>query len=44
MPPRAECRTPTGLVKQFPLIHIRDEDHLDEALEVFNGLLLQDRD
>ena len=32
------------LVKRFPLIHIRDETHLDEALEVINGLLRQDRD
>jgi HTH-type transcriptional regulator/antitoxin HigA len=32
------------LVKRFPLIHIRDETHLDEALEVLNGLLRQDRD
>jgi HTH-type transcriptional regulator / antitoxin HigA len=32
------------LVRQFPLIHLRDEAHLDEALEVINGLLRQDRD
>ena len=32
------------LVKRFPLIHIRDEAHLDEALAVLNGLLRQDRD
>jgi HTH-type transcriptional regulator / antitoxin HigA len=32
------------LVKRFPLIHIRDEAHLDEALAVIDGLLRQDRD
>ena len=32
------------LVKRFPLIHIRDEPHLDEALGVLNELLRQDRD
>jgi len=32
------------LVKRFPLIHIRDENHLDEALDVLNELLRQDRD
>ena len=32
------------LVKRFPLIHIRDEPHLDEALDVLNELLRQDRD
>ena len=32
------------LVKRFPLIPIRDQAHLDEALEVLNGLLRQDRD
>src|SRR5262249_5026569 len=32
------------LVKRFPLIHIRDEAHLDEAFVVLNGLLRQDRD
>src|SRR5262245_24927826 len=32
------------LVKRFPLIHIRDEAHLDEALEVLNALLRRDRD
>ena len=32
------------LVKRFPLIPIRDEAHLDEALAVLNGLLRQDRD
>src|SRR6516225_8275561 len=32
------------LVKRFPLIHLRDEAHLNEALAVINGLLRQDRD
>jgi len=32
------------LVKRFPLIHIRDEAHLDEALELLNELLRQERD
>ncbi len=32
------------LVKLFPLIHMRDEAHLDEALDVLNELLRQDRD
>ena len=32
------------LVKRFPLIHVRDEAHLDEALAVLNELLRQDRD
>ena len=32
------------LVKRFPLIHIRDETHLDEALAVLDRLLRQDRD
>jgi HTH-type transcriptional regulator/antitoxin HigA len=32
------------LLKRFPLIHIRDETHLDESLEVLNELLRQDRD
>ena len=32
------------LVKRFPLIHIRDEFHLDEALELLNELLRQERD
>ena len=32
------------LVKRFPLIHLRDEAHLDEALAVLDGLLRQDRD
>jgi HTH-type transcriptional regulator / antitoxin HigA len=33
-----------GLVKRFPLIHIRDASHLDEALNVLNELLRHDRD
>ena len=32
------------LVKRFPLIHIRDDDHLDEALAVLTSLLEQERD
>jgi HTH-type transcriptional regulator/antitoxin HigA len=32
------------LVKRFPLIHMRDEAHLDEALDVLNELLRRDRD
>jgi HTH-type transcriptional regulator/antitoxin HigA len=32
------------LVKRFPLIHIRDEPHLVDALEVLNELLRHDRD
>jgi HTH-type transcriptional regulator / antitoxin HigA len=32
------------LVKRFPLIHFRDEAHLDEALEMLNELLGQPRD
>lgn len=32
------------LVKRFPLIHIRDEAHLDEALELLNELLRRERD
>jgi HTH-type transcriptional regulator / antitoxin HigA len=32
------------LVKRFPLIHIRDDPHLDEALNVLNELLRHDRD
>jgi len=31
-------------VKRFPLIHIRDERHLDEALELLNELLRQEAD
>jgi len=32
------------LVKRFPLIHIRDEAHLDEALKLLNELLRRERD
>jgi HTH-type transcriptional regulator/antitoxin HigA len=32
------------LVKRFPLIHIRDDTHLDEALAVLNGLLARGGD
>ena len=32
------------LVKRFPLIHIRDETHLDEAIGLLSALLRQERD
>src|SRR5438309_462912 len=32
------------LVRQFPLIHLRDDDHLDEAQEVIDRLLERDLD
>ena len=32
------------LVKRFPLIHIQDEAHLDEAIELLSDLLRQERD
>jgi antitoxin component HigA of HigAB toxin-antitoxin module len=32
------------LVRRFPLIHIRDEAHLGEALALLNELLRQERD
>jgi len=32
------------LVKRFPLSHIRDEAHLNEALELLSELLRQERD
>ena len=32
------------LVKRFPLIHIRDEAHLDEAIALLSELLRQERD
>jgi HTH-type transcriptional regulator / antitoxin HigA len=32
------------LVKRFPLIHIRDEAHLDQALELLSELLRRERD
>jgi HTH-type transcriptional regulator / antitoxin HigA len=44
---KATCRVTDSylkLVKQFPLIHLRDAAHLDEALEVVDELLRQDRD
>ena len=31
-------------MKRFPLIHIRDEAHLDEAIELLSDLLRQERD
>ena len=44
---RTACRVPDtyfDLVKRFALIHIRDDAHLAEALEVLDGLLAQDLD
>jgi HTH-type transcriptional regulator/antitoxin HigA len=35
---------PRKLVKRFPLIHIRDEGHLDEAIALLSDLLRQERD
>jgi len=32
------------LVRRFPLMGIRDDDHLDQAVEVIHNLLRQDRD
>src|SRR5438105_5891849 len=32
------------LVKQFPLTHIRDDEHLDRALEMIDRLLQEDLD
>ena len=32
------------LVKRFPLIHIRDEAHLEEAIELLSELLRRERD
>jgi HTH-type transcriptional regulator/antitoxin HigA len=43
----AEPRVPDSyfeLVKQFALIHIRDDDHLAEALDVLDRLVAQDLD
>ena len=34
----------TGPGEQFPLIHIRDDDHLDKAIGVIDWLLRQDLD
>jgi HTH-type transcriptional regulator/antitoxin HigA len=42
--PRTMPDTYWKLVRRFPLVHIRDDVHLDEALEVLNRLLEQDRD
>ena len=33
-----------ALVKQFPLTHLRDDDHLDAAQEVIDRLLTRDLD
>lgn len=32
------------LIKKFPLVPIQDDDHLDEAVEVLEGLLAEDLD
>ena len=42
--PRTLPATYFALVKQFPLIHIRDDDHLDAAQEMIDRLLEADRD
>lgn len=42
--PAAMPDTYFRLVRRFPLAHIRDEDHLDAAQEVIDGLLAQDLD
>ena len=48
MPLKATSRripdTYLKLVKRFPLIHIRDERHLHDALELLNELLKHDQD
>ena len=33
-----------ALVKQFPLTHIRDDDHLDAAIKIIDRLLQENRD
>ncbi len=33
-----------ALVKQFPLTHIRDDDHLDAAITIIDRLLQENRD
>jgi HTH-type transcriptional regulator/antitoxin HigA len=33
-----------NLVKRFPLIHIRDQAHFDEAIELLSDFLRQERD
>jgi HTH-type transcriptional regulator/antitoxin HigA len=42
--PRTLPDTYWKLVKRFPLIHIRDEGHLDEAIELLGDLLRLERD
>lgn len=41
---RALPETYFKLVKRFPLTHLRDDAHLNAALEVIDGLLRQDLD
>ena len=41
---RAMPDTYFAMVKEFPLIHIRDDAHLDDAQKVIDGLLQQDLD
>ncbi len=43
-PTPAPADTYFDLVRQFPLTHLRDDDHLDEAQEVLDRLLSQDLD
>src|SRR3954447_11623794 len=42
--PRMLPDTYFDLVKRFPLTHIRDDAHLDEAADLIDQLLRQDRD
>src|SRR4051794_5428477 len=42
--PHVPLDTYFALVKRFPLIHIRDDAHLDKAQEMLDGLLRQVRD
>ena len=47
MPPRTAFPMPDtyfALVKQFPLTHLRDDDHLDAAQEVIDRLLTRNLD
>lgn len=41
---RAMPDTYFAMVKAFPLIHIRDDAHLDDAQKVIDGLLQEDLD
>jgi HTH-type transcriptional regulator/antitoxin HigA len=42
--PRALPDSYFGLVKEFPLVHIRDDRHLDEAAAMIDRLLQEDLD